>query len=62
MNARTLAQASVQFVLANEAVSAAVIRCSSVEHLDEVLGALEAPPLSGRDLEQIFELWANRFE
>jgi aryl-alcohol dehydrogenase-like predicted oxidoreductase len=59
---RTLAQAAVQFVLANESVSAAVVRCSTVVHLDEILGALDAAPLSGRDLEQIFELWANRFE
>ena len=59
---RTLAQAAVQFVLANESVSAAVVRCSSVAHLDEILAAPDAPPLSGQDLEQIFELWANRFE
>jgi aryl-alcohol dehydrogenase-like predicted oxidoreductase len=59
---RTLAQAAVQFVLANESVSCALVRVSSVEHLDEILGALDAPPLSGRDLELIFELWANRFD
>jgi len=59
---RTLAQAAVQFVLANESVSAAVVRCSTLEHLDEVLAAPDAPPLTGQDLEQIFELWANRFE
>ena len=58
---RTLAQAAVQFVLANESVSAAIVRCSSVAHLDEVLAAPDAPPLTGQDLEQIFELWANRF-
>jgi len=59
---RTLAQAAVQFVLANESVSAAVVRCSTEAHLDEILGAPEAAPLTGQDLEQIFELWANRFE
>jgi aryl-alcohol dehydrogenase-like predicted oxidoreductase len=59
---RTLAQAAIQFVLANESVSAAVIRCSTVAHLDELLAAPDAPPLTGQDLEQIFELWANRFE
>lgn len=58
---RTLAQAAVQFVLANESVSAAIVRCSTVAHLDEVLAAPEAAPLTGQDLEQIFELWANRF-
>jgi aryl-alcohol dehydrogenase-like predicted oxidoreductase len=59
---RTLVQAAVQFVLANESVSAAMIRVSSLAHLDEVVSAPEATPLSGQDLEQIFELWANRFE
>ncbi|HXX93337.1 MAG TPA: aldo/keto reductase [Planctomycetota bacterium] len=59
---RTLVQAAVQFVLANESVSAAIIRCSSLDHLDEILDAPRAEPLSGQDLEQIFELWANRFE
>lgn len=58
---RSLAQAAVQFVLANESVSAAVVRCSTVAHLDEILAAPDAPPLTGQDLEQIFELWANRF-
>ena len=59
---RTLIQAAVQFVLANESVSAAMIRVSSVAHLEEVASAPDAAPLTGQDLEQIFELWANRFE
>lgn len=59
---RTLVQAAIQFVLANESVSAAMIRVSSLAHLEEAVSALDAPPLSGQDLEQIFELWANRFE
>jgi aryl-alcohol dehydrogenase-like predicted oxidoreductase len=59
---RTLVQAAVQFVLANESVSAAMIRVSSLAHLEEVVSALDAAPLTGQDLEQIFELWANRFE
>lgn len=58
---RTLLQAAVQFVLANESVHCAVVRVSQPGHLDEVVGALSAPPLSGRDLELIFEAWANRF-
>ncbi len=58
---RTLAQAAVQFVLANESVSAAMVRISDPARLDEILGALEAPPLGGSDLELIFEAWANRF-
>lgn len=59
---RTLAQAAVQFVLANESVSAAMVRVSTLAHLEEVVAAPDAPPLTGQDLEQIFELWANRFE
>lgn len=59
---RTLIQAAVQFVLANESVNAAMIRVSSLAHLEEVVSAPDAAPLTGQDLEQIFELWANRFE
>ena len=59
---RTLVQAAIQFVLANESVSAAMIRVSSLAHLEEVVSATDAAPLTGQDLEQIFELWANRFE
>jgi aryl-alcohol dehydrogenase-like predicted oxidoreductase len=59
---RTLVQAAIQFVLANESVSAAMLRISSVDHLEEAVAALDAPQLTGQDLEQIFELWANRFE
>lgn len=59
---RTLAQAAVQFVLANEDVTCAVVRVSTEAHLEEVLGAPSAPPLSGRDLELIFETWANRHD
>ncbi|MBV8879361.1 MAG: aldo/keto reductase [Planctomycetaceae bacterium] len=59
---RTLVQAAIQFVLANESVSAAMVRVSSLAHLEEVLSAPDAAPLTGQDLEQIFELWANRFE
>jgi aryl-alcohol dehydrogenase-like predicted oxidoreductase len=59
---RTLVQAAIQFVLANESVSAAMIRVSTPAHLEEIASAPDAPPLTGQDLEQIFELWANRFE
>jgi len=59
---RTLTQAAIQFVLANESVSAAMIRVSTLAHLEEVVSAPDAAPLTGQDLEQIFELWANRFE
>jgi aryl-alcohol dehydrogenase-like predicted oxidoreductase len=59
---RSLVQAAIQFVLANESVSAAMIRVSSIAHLEEVVSAPDAAPLTGQDLEQIFEHWANRFE
>jgi aryl-alcohol dehydrogenase-like predicted oxidoreductase len=59
---RTLAQAAIQFVLANERVSAAMVRVSEPSRVDEALGALRAPPLTGSDLELIFEAWANRFD
>ena len=59
---RTLLQAAIQFVLANESVSAAMVRVSTPAHLEEVVSAPDASPLTGQDLEQIFELWANRFE
>jgi aryl-alcohol dehydrogenase-like predicted oxidoreductase len=57
---RTLVQAAIRFVLANEAVAAARVRVSSREHLEEVLAAPESTPLNGSDLELIFEAWAHR--
>ena len=59
---RSLVQAAIQFVLANESVNAAMIHVSTLAHLDEIVSAPEATSLTGQDLEQIFELWANRFE
>jgi aryl-alcohol dehydrogenase-like predicted oxidoreductase len=59
---RTLVQAAIQFVLANEGVDAAIVRCSTPAHAEEALAAPAAEPLSARDLELVFELWANRFE
>ena len=59
---RTLVQAAIQFVLANEAVACALVRVSRPEHVEEVLRAPDVEPLSGQDLELIFELWANRFD
>jgi aryl-alcohol dehydrogenase-like predicted oxidoreductase len=61
-NGRTLVQAAILFVLANEAVECAIIRVTRPEHVEEVLRAPDVEPLSGQDLELIFELWANRFE
>ena len=59
---RSLVQAAVQFVIANETVSCALVRCSTVAHLEEVFAAADAAPLTAGDLEQIFEVWSNRFE
>lgn len=59
---RTRAQAALQFVLANDSVSAALVRVSTVAHLEELLGTFAAPPLSGSELERIFETWANRYD
>ena len=59
---RTLVQAAIQFVLANESVTCARIRVNRPEQVEEVLRAPDAPPLTGQDLELIFELWANRFD
>ncbi len=58
---RTLVQAALQFVLANESVSAALVRVAGAVQLEELLSAPDAPPLTGSDLEQIFEHWSNRF-
>ena len=59
---RTFVQAAIQFVLANEKVSCAVIRVSNPDHVEEVLRAPDAAPLRGSELELIFETWANRFD
>jgi aryl-alcohol dehydrogenase-like predicted oxidoreductase len=59
---RTLAQLAIQFALANEYVSSAVVRVSTPTHLAEALGALEAEPLTTSELEQIFETYANRHD
>jgi len=59
---RTLAQLAIQFALANEYVSCAVVRVSTPTHLAEALGALEAEPLTTGELEQIFETYANRHD
>lgn len=59
---RTLVQAAIQFVLASEYVTCAVVRVSSEAHLEEALGALKVAPLTGSDLEMIFETYANRYD
>jgi aryl-alcohol dehydrogenase-like predicted oxidoreductase len=59
---RSLAQLAIQFVLASEYVSCAVVRVSSLEHLLEAVGAMDAEPLTARDLEHVFETYANRYD
>ena len=57
---RTMKQASIQFVLANEYISCAVVKVSSVEDAEEVLAAPSAPALELPELENIFETWSGR--
>ena len=59
---RTFVQAAIQFVLANDKVSCAIVRLTDPAHVEEVLAAPDAPPLKGSELELIFETWANRFD
>jgi hypothetical protein len=57
---RTVAQASIQFVLANEYVSCALVRPGSVEALREATSAPDAPPLTLGELERIIEMFIHR--
>lgn len=59
---RTLAQAAIRFVLANEYVSSAIARVATPTEADEVLGAADAEALSLSELEEVFEAWAGRCE
>jgi aryl-alcohol dehydrogenase-like predicted oxidoreductase len=57
---RSLVQVAIQFAVANMHLQSVVVRVSSEEHLDEVVGALDAEPLTIADLERIFEIYAHR--
>jgi aryl-alcohol dehydrogenase-like predicted oxidoreductase len=57
---RTFVQAAVQFVLANEHVSCAVVKVEDPASLDEVFSAPDAAPFSLPELENIFETWSGR--
>jgi aryl-alcohol dehydrogenase-like predicted oxidoreductase len=50
---RSLVQAAIQFVLGQDGVSVVLPGISSVGHLREAVGALEAPPLTGQELARI---------
>lgn len=54
---RTLAQAAVQFALRHPAVTTVLGGFTAVEHVEEMVGALTAPPLSTQDLARIELAW-----
>jgi L-glyceraldehyde 3-phosphate reductase len=54
---RTLAQAAVQFALRHPAVTMVLGGFTAVEHVEEMVGALTAPPLSTQDLARIELAW-----
>jgi hypothetical protein len=57
---RTIAQASIQFVLANEYVSSALVRPETVDQLREAVAAPDATSLTLGELEKIIELFIHR--
>ncbi len=57
---RTAAQASIQFVLANEYVSCALVRPESLDQLRESVAAPDAAPLTLGELERVIELYIHR--
>jgi len=57
---RTLAQASIQFVLANEYVSCALVGVRSIGELREAVDAPAAQALTLGELERLIELYAHR--
>ncbi len=59
---RTLRQASIQFVLANQYVSAALVRLDDPASLPELLAAPESEPLTLSELERIIEQFIHRGE
>jgi aryl-alcohol dehydrogenase-like predicted oxidoreductase len=56
---RTLGQAAVQFILLNPNVSLALGGFTAVEQVEEMVGALSAPPLSDEDLARINIAWRS---
>ena len=57
---RTAAQASIQFVLANEYVSSVLVRPGTVEELLEAVAAPDAAPLTLGELERVIEMFIHR--
>lgn len=58
---RTLAQASLQFVLAYPEVSTTIPGCKTVAQVDENLGASDSPPLSNDEVRKLRDLYAEDF-
>lgn len=56
---RTLAQAALQFVLAHDAVHAAIPGAKTAAQVEENVRALEAPPLTAEDVHEIENLWGT---
>jgi aryl-alcohol dehydrogenase-like predicted oxidoreductase len=57
---RTHAQAAIQFVLANEYVSSALVSIHTADQLREAVAAPAADPLTLGELERLIELFAHR--
>ena len=54
---RTLAQSAVQFALRHPAVTTVLGGFTAVEHVEEMVGALTAPQLTGEDIARIELAW-----
>lgn len=59
---RTLAQACLRFLLANEHVSVVIPGARTVQQVEENLGVGASEPLDIHELEKIFELCAHEFD
>lgn len=58
---RTLGQAAVQFILRNPNVTTVLGGFTAVEQVDEMVAALDAPPLTAEDLGRIQMVWRSNF-
>ncbi len=59
---RSMAQAALQFVLAQPGMACVVPTITSVAELEELAGASTAPPLTRAELERIGELYSRGFD
>jgi aryl-alcohol dehydrogenase-like predicted oxidoreductase len=58
----TLAQASLRFILAQDAIACVLPTVSNAEDLEEWAGASDAPDLTDEDLERVSELYERNFD